>query len=201
MIDNFQEKFEVRDLREKGRFMIDDKFLDGYAKFLGVYSVGVYCSLCRHVNKWQKTWPSINLMGKELNIGRNKVIESIKYLEFWKIIKKQRLGMKCNNRYLLLKKTTWKTIKIESLKEFSEVCNVNFKGLHDKLLEFTTSTSIERKHIIKETQKKGVYFSKKKKPYYRGEEMRKKDGKWWVIPKEGGPWCEFADKESTIDWD
>lgn len=33
------------------------------------------------------------------------------------------------------------------------------------------------------------------KAFYRltGEEMRKtKDGKWWVIPKEGGDWLEFV---------
>jgi hypothetical protein len=44
----------------------------------------------------------------------------------------------------------------------------------------------------------------KEKAYYRatGEEMRftKNNKKWWVIPKEGGPWCEFADKESEIEW-
>jgi hypothetical protein len=36
----------------------------------------------------------------------------------------------------------------------------------------------------------------KEKAFYKstGEEMRftKKDKKWWVVPKEGGPWLEFA---------
>lgn len=48
--------------------------------------------------------------------------------------------------------------------------------------------------------KEDISFSKKKKPFYRGEEMRKKNGVWFVIPKEGGDWLEFADKETEIEW-
>jgi len=33
-----------------------------------------------------------------------------------------------------------------------------------------------------------------------GEEMRKKNGVWMVIPKDGGPWCEYTDKEEKIEW-
>jgi hypothetical protein len=43
-------------------------------------------------------------------------------------------------------------------------------------------------------------FNKKPKPYFRGEEMRLKGKKWFVIPKDGGPWLEFAGKESEIEW-
>lgn len=45
-----------------------------------------------------------------------------------------------------------------------------------------------------------IYFELAKKPYYKGQEMRqtKKDGKWWVIPREGGPWKQFAGEESEI---
>lgn len=43
--------------------------------------------------------------------------------------------------------------------------------------------------------------SKKLKPYYDGNEMRKdKANKWWVIPKEGGQWLEFAGKISEIEY-
>lgn len=39
------------------------------------------------------------------------------------------------------------------------------------------------------------------KPYFRGEEMRWIEGKgWWVIPKDGGSWLEFAGKEAEIRW-
>lgn len=201
MNNDDQEKFEVRDLREKGRFIMDDKFLNGYARFIKIYAVGVYSSLCRHADKQQKTFPSIKSMCKELSIGRNKVIDSIKYLEFWKIIKKKRIGLHCTNRYFLLKKAGWKLINEESLKEFSEVYHINLKGLQDKLQEFTERTSIVRKHNSNETQKKGSSSYKKLKPYYKGAEMRRdKRGKWWVIPEDGGRWLEFNAPESEIDW-
>jgi len=211
---NNQEKFEIRDLRDKERFVVDDKFLNGYARFLGIYCVGVYNSLCRHANKIQKSWPSIKKIAQELDVGRSKVIESIKYLEFWRIIKKERLGLKLTNRYSLLSKRCWKSLDESSLKEFSEVYRINFGGLQDKLQEFTTQTSIVRKHNSKEIQKKGNPFSFKNilddykagkrdyKPYFWGEEMRWLEDKqlWKVISKDGGEWLEFAGLESDIEW-
>ena len=50
------------------------------------------------------------------------------------------------------------------------------------------------------TIKKRQYAFSKKKPFYKGEEMRWLRGKWWVIPKDGGSWLEFAGSESEIDW-
>ncbi len=45
-------------------------------------------------------------------------------------------------------------------------------------------------------------FKRKLKPYFREEEMRKdRLGRWWVIPKDGGAWLEFAGKESEIEWE
>jgi hypothetical protein len=37
------------------------------------------------------------------------------------------------------------------------------------------------------------------KPFFMGEEMRWKD-QWWVIPKGGGQWCEYAGTENEIEW-
>jgi len=198
MEEDNQEKFEIRDLRDKNRFVVDDKFLNGYARFLGIYCVGVYNSLCRHANKTQKSWPSIKRIAQELDVGRNKVIESIKYLEFWRIIKKERLGLKLTNRYSLLSKRCWKSLEEANLKEFSEVYHINFGGLQDKLQEFTTQTSIVRKHNSKEIQKKGD--SSKKKPYFKGQQMRFSRNKWWVLPNDGGAWLEFAGLEKDIEW-
>lgn len=43
--------------------------------------------------------------------------------------------------------------------------------------------------------------SSKKKPFYGDREMRKDSrGKWWVIPKDGGQWLEFAGKLSDIEY-
>ncbi len=202
-------QFEVRDLRERNKFVVDDKFLNGYARFLGIYCVGVYNSFCRHANKEQKCWPSIKKVSQELNICRNKVIGSIKYLEFWQIIEKQRIGKMVTNRYFLLDKKQWKPLNEINLKEFSEVHHINFTSLRHKLQEFITSTSIVRKHNSKLTQKKGGLSFKeladayKKgersyKPFFRGDEMRWSQNRWWVI--ENGEWLEFAGNESEIEW-
>jgi len=201
MDNNDQEKFEVRDLRERNRYVVDIKFLNGYARFLRIYAVGVYDSLCRHANKEQKCWPSINKIATELDICRNKVIESIKYLEFWQIIKKRRVGKEATNRYFLLDKKHWKPLNEENLKQLSEVYHINFKSLQDKLQEFIASTSIVRKHNGKELQKKGDCSVNKKKPYFWGMPMWKdeKNGKWWVIHGQDD-FREFTEKESKIEW-
>jgi len=199
MNTNSQEKFEVRDLRDKNRFVVDDKFLNGYARFLGIYAIGVYNSLCRHANKNQSSWPSINKIAQELGIGRNKVIDGTKNLEFWQIVKKKRVGLKLTNRYLLLSKTSWKSLDENNLKEFSEVCHMNFRSLQDKLQKFTSSTSIVRKHNIKEIQKKGE-LSLEKKPHFWGKPIwEDENGKKFVI-WDHNDFRPFVGKESEIDW-
>lgn len=125
--------FEVRDMRHKEKFFLDDEFLNGYAKLLGVYCVGVYVSLCRHANKNQKCWPSVQKIQEELGIGRDSVISSVKRLEFWKIIKKTRTGKQLVNRYHLLDRKQWVDIKKNSLKEYCEVCHIDFTSLSGRL--------------------------------------------------------------------
>ena len=147
------EIFEVRDQREKGWYFTDNEFLNGYAKFIGIYAVGVYNSLCRHANKNQKSWPSIEKIKTELDIGKNSTIEGIKRLEFFDIIKKVRVGKQCTNRYILTKKSDWKIISEVCLKDYSEVCDTNFKGLLDKLHGFVTQTSNSKKTQKKENPK------------------------------------------------
>lgn len=55
--------------------------------------------------------------------------------------------------------------------------------------------------IKNNTIEKRQYSSSKKKPYFMKQEMRRDQrGKWWVIPEDGGPWLEFAGKDSEIEW-
>ena len=149
-----EETFEVRDAREKGWYYIDDKFLNGYARFLGIYAVGVYSSLCRHANKEQMAWPSISKIAEELGCGRNSILEGIKRLEFWHIISKKRIGKQTTNRYWLTKKRCWKPISEVCLKDFSEVCHTDFSSLLHKLQWFATQTSNSKETHNKETHNK-----------------------------------------------
>jgi len=121
MEENKQEKFKIRDLREKSKFVVDDKFLNGYAKFLGIYCVGVYSSLCRHVNKEQRCYPSQQKIKEELGISKKTVINSFQRLIFWNTIRVYRIGLKCTNRYDLLDKKFWKIITENNLKEYAEL--------------------------------------------------------------------------------
>ena len=103
-----EEKFEIRDMRNKDKFVIDDKFLNGYAKVVGIYATGVYMSLCRHADKAQKSFPSVAKIAEELNISRRTVFKALKKLEACNIIKRIRTGKQLTNRYILTSKRTWK---------------------------------------------------------------------------------------------
>ena len=55
-----------------------------------------------------------------------------------------------------------------------------------------------KKSYTKIYTKKSSSF--KKKPFYKGEEMRKSKGKWWVLPCDGSPWLEFAGDLKNIEY-
>ena len=102
-----EKPFEVRDLRIKEKFSLDDRYLNGYARLCKPYATAVYLSLCRHADKEQKCWPSRQKIAEEHSISERQVDRSIKILEGYKIIAVERLGKKLNNRYYLLDKSEW----------------------------------------------------------------------------------------------
>lgn len=147
--------FEVRDLRSKEKFIVDDQFLNGYAKLVGIYGVGVYISLCRHANKEQKAYPSIGKISEELGISKRSVMRGIGTLEKYNIIKRERLGKQLTNRYYLLDKKEWVKCATVTSDVQSEVHHSHFTSAPQSLHECTTVTSIVRKHNSKETQYEG----------------------------------------------
>jgi hypothetical protein len=103
----YSEPMDVRDAREAGFFHIDNIFIDEYMREIGIYGVGVYCSLCRHCNKEQKAWPSIDLMADELGTTQRSVIRGLKSLELHCIVKVDRLKGS-PSIYTLMNKRKWK---------------------------------------------------------------------------------------------
>jgi len=105
----------VVDKRNKEKFFIDDKYLNGYAKLCGWQATLVYIALCRHANEDQESFPSIKLLQEKLGIARNSVIKGLERLEQANIIKiekrKGESGKWINNAYILLDKSVWKRIK------------------------------------------------------------------------------------------
>lgn len=194
-----EEKIIIRDLRRKEKFFIDDEYLNGYAKKCGVTATAVYASLCRHVDKKQKCYPSTRKIAEEHNISIRSVYRALDVLEQYLIIRRKRLGKQLTNRYYLLDRTEW-----------SDVPKMTYHTCQKQhITDDKNDISIVRKHKSNETQKKGGLSFKeladayKKgernyKPFFWGDEMRWSQNRWWVI--ENGEWFEFAGNESEIEW-
>ncbi len=107
-------KIEIRDIRKKEWFIVDNIYINGYAKLLKPLTALTYFALCRHVNNdTQKCFPGLDLLSTELNISKTTVIKAIKELETWNIIqverdsKKRKDGHQMPNKYTLLDKSVW----------------------------------------------------------------------------------------------
>lgn len=107
-------QIEVRDTRKKEMFRMDDEYLNGYARLCGINATGVYMALCRHADRGQQSWPSIELLQAELGLGsHHTVMKAIKKLEEWHIIqvkrsKNSKTKRQNPNVYVLLDKLRWK---------------------------------------------------------------------------------------------
>jgi DNA-binding transcriptional regulator YhcF (GntR family) len=150
------EKIEITDKREKGFFIKDNEVIDKYGKFIGRFGYCVYGSLCRHADKKGKCFPSIDLMCEEFDISKNSAIKGIKYLEFWNIIEKYRIGKCVNNRYQLKDKKKWKEISEVHIREFSEVQNRELGSSKYEPVKFTTRTSNSKKTQLRRPSKEHV---------------------------------------------
>lgn len=101
-----EQEIEVRDLRDKF-FMIDDAYLNGWARKCGPYASLVYFALCRHAGSDQSCFPSVKLISDKLKISVRQVSYALKVLEAHNIIKVERFsGFK--NIYYLTNKTEWR---------------------------------------------------------------------------------------------
>lgn len=103
------DRFEVRDVRKQTRFMVDNCFIDDFARILGPSCSMVYMSLVRHTNRQQKTWPSQTLIAEEVDITRQWVGRYLAILQYFNIIRSVRVGKRCTNRYYLIDEKYWRT--------------------------------------------------------------------------------------------
>lgn len=100
----------IRDCR-RGSFRVDDAFVDSFAAVVGNMATLVYVSLCRHSDKAQEAWPSIEKIGAEMGINSRSVRRGIKSLEEHGIVSvirgrdiRQRRAV---NVYVLIDKNSW----------------------------------------------------------------------------------------------
>ena len=179
-------KIQIRDLRKQGWYFTDNDFIDkGYSRILGANAFAVYNGLCRHAdNKTQKTYVGIKLLAEELGISRMTVMDSIRALEIFSIVKRIRVGKMCNNRYYLIDKALWvrtdddevMSIILTSLTS-GEVHSMYFTGLSKRLHRYIEWTSNSKETHSKATHSKETERQKTKSDKVRAKIQESKDEK------------------------
>ena len=164
-------KIQIRDLRKQGWYFTDNDFIDqGYARILGGNGFAVYNGLCRHADhKTQKTHVGIKLLERELGMSRMTVMDCIRALEVFNIVKRIRIGKMCNNRYYLIDKGQWvntddadvMSIILTSLAS-GDVNSMYFTGLSKRLHRYIEWTSNSKETHSKETHSKETTKQKTK---------------------------------------
>ena len=185
-MEEVHKKIQIRDLRKQGWYFTDNDFIDkGYSRILGANAFAVYNGLCRHAdNKTQKTYVGIKLLTEELGISRMTVMDSIRALEIFSIVKRIRVGKMCNNRYYLIDKALWvrtdddevMSIILTSLTS-GEVHSMYFTGLSKRLHRYIEWTSNSKETHSKETHSKETERQKTKSDKVRAKIQESKDEK------------------------
>ena len=91
-------------------FIIQNDFLNGYAKYVGWQGQVAYMALKRHAGTKDRCFPSLKQLAIELGVSVRSVQRGIRALKEWNIIKVDRQGKRDTNIYHLLPKTEWKVI-------------------------------------------------------------------------------------------
>jgi DNA-binding transcriptional regulator GbsR (MarR family) len=178
------QKIQIRDLRKQGWYFTDNDFIDkGYSRILGANAFAVYNGLCRHAdNKTQKTFIGIKALAEELGISRMTVMDSIRALEIFSIVKRIRVGKMCNNRYYLIDKSLWvRTDDVEVMSIIltsltsGEVNSMYFTGLSKRLHRYIELTSNSKETHSRETQIKETERQKTKSDKVRAKIQESKD--------------------------
>ena len=113
VINMWNTGIKVRDKRKENRYYIDNEFLNGYARRVGVYAQSVYMALCRH-SRNGASFPGQDHLAEELGISPSSVKDGITKLKKYNIIDvEMRLDTKQgrgSNIYYLLDRTEWKSV-------------------------------------------------------------------------------------------
>lgn len=110
-----KDEFEIRDLRDKNFFWVNNEYIDTCAKLCGPIATCVYISLCRHADKIQTCFPSKKLISEEFNISERAVYTAIKILEKYNVIQSVNRGRRKDGSYkslsyILINKTQWQLV-------------------------------------------------------------------------------------------
>jgi len=177
---------------EKGEFWKYPNIMDNYWATLNGSEQKILDLILRQTYGFRKLSDYISLSQIEKGIGklnkgtklsRTTIIKSLKNLELKNFIK---------------------SLKNKKINKYELVINSNYHS--EKSLLFASEKSLPTINSITKNNntKNKDYLSGKRwneKPFYDNQEMRVKNGMWYVIPEEGGSWLEFAgNPEKDIEW-
>ncbi len=157
MEEQKKEKIIIRSKRKSNWFWIDNELIDIYSKILDGNTIKVYLKLVRLSGNGNICYPSLENISKDLSLSVPTIIDRLKVLEFFKIIKKERIGKKCTNRYWLLDKRNWrkdfdvilKILKSGDFKDF-KITTRDKLIVNLKSLKSNSTNKIKNKKLIKD---------------------------------------------------
>jgi hypothetical protein len=107
------EKIRIVDGRNRGKFFVDDEYVDSFSEVLGWKANLAYMALCRYAGDRQQCFPSLTTMARKMGLKKaDTIAEGIKELVGANIIAVENTqdGGKryTSNVYTLLDKSVWK---------------------------------------------------------------------------------------------
>lgn len=178
---------------EKGDFWRYPRIMDKYWQNLNGSEQKVLDFILRHTYGFGKL--SDQISRKQLMKGVGKLDNGTGLTKQTIIKTTERLESK---NFIRIIRNNNKTNKYELVKNLNHYSKDSLPFASKKSLP--TINSITKNN---NTKNKDYLFGKRwnEKPFYDNQEMRVKNGMWYVIPKEGGSWLEFAgNPEEDIEW-
>lgn len=168
----------------------------------------VYVQMKRIAGEDGSCFMSQSNLAEQCGMSINRLKKSIDYLienEWIKFLGKKEImtsgGIQKVNEYEII--DLWKTNinHYENNKGVSsEVPPLRTRGITRSAPGVSSDDDKEEPYKEEPLEEEGSSFKKNKKPFFRGKEMRKAQGRWWVLPGDGGEWLEFGGKEKDINW-
>ncbi|HDY66717.1 MAG TPA: helix-turn-helix domain-containing protein [Candidatus Scalindua sp.] len=169
------------------------------------YEQSLYLIMKRLAGEYGSCFASLNFLRVKMGVAKRTVSGTISKLlkRGWiKEIENKKVSGGVVRQFVIV--DLWK-LNIDNYEGGTQMTTLKKKGGTQKSRGGTQitrgGTQVHTKKIYnnKEEDKQNS-SSKKLKPFFRGEQMRKSKGKWWVIPANGDQWLEFAGKEKEISW-
>ena len=164
------------------------------------YEQSLYLTMKRLAGEGGLCWASLNFLSEKMGVHKTTVSKTIKKLLDRKWIKEVEPMVVPGGKVRQFKIVDLWKLNMSLYKGGSQMTTIKNRGG----AEVTRGGAhIDRGGAQSDTSKKSSNIKKDtlsfgKKPHYDGMVMRFSKGKWWLIPKGGGPWLEFAGRKEDV---